>query len=403
MRERRVAPPETDAGLGVAPLYFQPLRWLSILSVIAYYHIAYRIRGWGTLPIRRGPMLLIANHQHEIESAVLISDLTVRSFSWRYPIFTVSSRRMWEPGFFAERIPWLSLPLRPFNFGWLFSALGLQPIENELTVRPFVSVAYALDARHPDLPVESVFNGSARERLPRSVRRLDDLLYGKNFMAGRSRVKLTEVLEPYRKELLELTRRQVDADLAHFETLERSGATVFLAPEGDYSGDGKMQRLRGALSRLAPLGEIWLAGISYDPLVGKRLSMLYHVVPSVPHMALDLQLKRVRPVTTSALLGAWIHAGGITQFTKRDAQLALETALRDLPTVLFVDPELERKPQTMLERALAGIERLGIARNDGGIFKLAEARQHPQFPRTNDIVEYLFNFHQETLEGARAA
>src|SRR5208283_4063302 len=142
-----------DAGLGVAPLYLQPLRWTSILSVVAYYHIAYRIRGWGQLPRRRGPMLVIANHQHEIEAAVVISDMTVRSLYWRYPIFTVSSRRMWEPGFFAERIPWLSLPLRPFNFGWLFSALGLQPIENELHVRPFVSIAHALNASHPGLSI----------------------------------------------------------------------------------------------------------------------------------------------------------------------------------------------------------------------------------------------------------
>lgn len=379
----------------------QPIRWASFLTVATYYRVAYRIQGWGALPRRRGPALLVANHQHEIESAVLIADMSIRTGAWRYPIFTVSSRRMWEPGFLAERIPWLSPALRSLNLGWLFSALGMQPIENELHVRPFVSIAYALHARHPNLSIETVFSESAREKLPATVRTLDDLLRAKHFAVGRERVKLTDLREPFRKEMLELTRAQLDADLAHFETLERCGATIFLTPEGFYSGDGKMQRLRGALSRLAPLGQVWLAGISYDPFVGRRLSMLYRIAESVPDVALDVQLKRLRPVTTSALLGAWLHERG-APFTYRDAQAALEQALAQLPKSLFVDPSLERKPQTMLSRALEGLMRLGVAQREADMFRLGPRRVHPQFPRTRDIVEYLFNFHQETLEGANA-
>ena len=394
---------QPESALRVAPLPLQPFRWASILSVAFYYRLPYRIRGWGGLPRRRGPTLLIANHQHEIESAVLISDLTIATISWRYPIFTVSSRRMWEPGFFAERIPWLSPVLRMRKFGWLFSSLGLQPIENELHERPFVSVAFTLQGLHGELEVANVFSESARARLPKSVSRVGDLLSAQHFAVGRTRVKLTEVLEPYRKEILQQTRTQLEADLQHFENLQRAGSTIFLAPEGFYSGDGKMQRLRGSLSRLAPLAEIWLAGISYDPFVGRRLSMLYRIGKAEPNLALDLQLKRIRPVTTSALLGTWLHERGERAFTAREAQHAIEAALAALPSVLFVEPELRGNPARLTQRALHGLLQLDIAELDAGTYRLKRNRTHRQFPRTPDIIEYLYNFHHETLDGANAA
>lgn len=367
--------------------------------MVAYYHSAYRVRGWGTLPSTPEPKLLIANHQHEIEAAVIISDLNLRGRIWRYPIFTVSSRRMWEPGFFAERIPWLSPFLRSANTGWLFAALGMQPIENELHARPFVSIAYMLVQRHGNLDLKDVFSDSARARLG-DAQTLKDLLGAKHFTAGRSRVKLTEIAEPYRKEILELTREQIDADLAHFETLQRAGGSIFLTPEGFYSGDGKMQRFRGALSRLAPHSEHWLVGISYDPFVGRRLSMLYRVLQGDRGVPLEQQIKRVRPVTTSALLGSWLYEDRSRTFSAQEARAAVLDALRTLPPELFVDPELRSQPSAMADRALAGLARLRVIVRDGEGYRLAETRRHPQFPRTADIVEYQFNFHRETLEGA---
>ena len=372
------------------------------MSVASYYRVAYRIRGWGTIPSTGVPKLLVANHQHEIESAVLVSDQNVRARTWRYPIFTISSRRMWEPGFFAERIPWLSPFLRSANVGWLFAALGMQPIENELAVRPFVSIAYALVGRHGDLPVDDVFLPVARKMLPASVKTLKDILAARHFRAGRLRVKLNDMSETYRKELLEMTRAEIESDLAHFELLQRSGATIFLTPEGSYTGDGKMQRFRGALSRLAPLSEIWLAGISYDPFVGRRLSMLYRVVPSAGDAPLEVQLKAVRPVTTSAVLGSWLYEHRETPFAREDARAAVRTGLEALPPALFVEPELRRAPGELTDRAVAGMLRLGVVREEGGALRVAERRVHPQFPRTRDILEYQFNFHGETLQGASA-
>ena len=330
---------------------------------------------------------------------MIVSDLSIKARFWRYPIFTVSSRRMWEPGFFAERIPWLSPFLRSVNAGPLFGALGMQPIENELSARPFVSIAYALVPRHSDPAVSDVFSEPARKRLG-PIRTLQDLLEPKHFAVGRERVKLTEINEPYRNEILEFTRAQIDGDLAHFENLQRAGGSVFLTPEGFYSGDGKLQRFRGALSRLAPLSQHWLIGISYDPFVGRRLSMLYRVVQADRAIPLEQQIKRARPVTASALLGSWLYADPSREFSAQEARAAVDEALRTLPAELFVDPELRTQPAGMVDGALAGLERMHIIVRHGDRYRLAETRRHPQFPRTADIVEYQFNFHRETLEGA---
>ena len=385
-----------------APLWVQPLRWLAASLMTAYYTLAYRIVGWGTLPRRRSGMLLVANHQHEIESPAIVAILTLRTFSWRYPIFTVSSRRMWEPGFLAERLPWLSFMLSGINLGPMFSALGLQPIENELHARPFVSVAYALHAEFGDLPLDQVFQSRALERLPASIKRLSDLLSPANFETGRSVVTLSELREPYKKAALNATRRQLEGDIAHFEALARDGATIFLMPEGFYSGDGKMQRLRGVLSRLQPLTSVLLAAISYDPFLGRRLSLLYRIAPALPDVPLDAQLKRLRPVTTSGLLATWLLSR-TEPFTKEDAVGGVKDQLTTLPDVLFIEPQLRKDPEQATLAALSRMVRLGTLNDKNSRYALTDRRRHPQFPHTADMVAYQANFHAETLEGARFA
>ncbi len=383
-----------------APLWVQPLRWVAVTVITVYYSLAYRITGWGTLPRRRRSALLVANHQHEIESPAIVAIMTLKTFSWRYPIFTVSSRRMWEPGFLAERIPWLSFLLKTVNLGPMFSALGLQPIENELHTRPFASVAYTLREEFGDLPVNRVFRESVLQRLPAQIRQLSDLLAPANFNIGRTMVTLSELNDPYKQAALNATRAQLESDLQHFESLARDGATIFLAPEGFYSGDGKMQRLRGVLSRLQPLATTWLTGISYDPFVGRRLGLLYRIARAIEDAPLDMQLKRLRPVTTSALLATWLQARS-EPFSAAEAIEGVKEQLKSLPAMLFVEPRLRSDAEQSTTTALDGLLRLGsLIVKDGG-YALTSQRRHPQFPRTSDIIQYQANFHAETLEGAR--
>jgi len=375
----------------------EPVRWLGCFCVWGFYGVTRRIRGWGTLPRKRGPSLLVANHQHEMESAAIVATLSIASFMWRSPMYTVSSRRMWEPGFFAERIPWLRPVFRDVNLGWLFAGVGMQPIENELHSRPFVSVAYTLHRAHGDTPVETIFQERALARIP-GIRSLADILAPAHFDAARSMVSLSELREPYRAEMLAATRVQLDADVAHFEDLVRGGATIFLTPEGFYTGHGKMQRLRGILARLTPHARIFVAGISYDPFVGRRLSMLYRVREASPGIPLASEIKRTRPVTTSALLGSWLHARS-GPFTEREAVEAVQARLASLPGELFVDPELASDPQRMVREALAGMMRLSMLRESRGSYELTAARRHPEFPLAEDMIAYQANFHAETLDG----
>ena len=398
MRAQPAIMPRPEAA-AVAPAWAQPLRWLTYAVTATYYRSAYRVRGWGRWPREGGPVLVIANHQHQIESPILVGTLGIATRAWRYPIFTVSSRRMWEPGFLAERLPWLAFGLRGVNLGPLFSALGMQPIENELHSRPFVSLAHTIHERFGDVTLAAVFHQRALQRLPREARTLRDLLGRRHFAAARAYVTLSELHEPYRAAALAATRAQLEVDITRFERLQREGGTIFLTPEGFYSGDGKMQRLRGVLARLVPLAQAWLAGISYDPFVGRRLSLLYRVQRAQPGLPLDVQLKALRPVTTSALLATWLREMD-EPFRAGDALAAVERQLRMLPASLFVDPELARRPAVHVRRALAGMHRRGMLECTGGIYDVRAQRAHPHFSRTPDMIAYQANFHAETLRSA---
>jgi len=383
-----------------APLWLQPLRWAAVLATYGWYHSAYRVRRWGTLPRRRGPTLLVANHQHDVEATVVVSAMSLSTFSWRYPIFSAAGRRMWEPGFLADRVPWLSFATRGLTYGWLFEALGLEPVENELHTRPFASLAYSLSQAHGALPLRDVFRESALARL-HGLASLADLGKPRHFALGRTRATLSELHEPYRSEALAATRRQLDADIAHIAQLVRSGATIYLTPEGHYSGDGRMRRMRGMLAELEPLADIWMAAISYDPFVGRRLSMLWRVAPAAKDVALEAQIKASRPVTTSALLATWLHARS-GAFSAEQARDAVRAQIAALPDRLFVDPELRRRPEHIVRSALANMQRLGIVQAEGRDFALTQRRAHPQFPQTSDMIAHQTNFHEETLEGARS-
>jgi MFS family permease len=150
----------------LSSLWGWPVRFAAITSNYAWDHLAYRVRVWGRLPRRRGATLLVANHQHDFESPAIVSTTTVHSGSWRHPIFTASSHRMYEPGFFADRIPWLAFLLRRLNAGPLFMTLGMLPLENELGSRALAAFAYSVQRRHGTLPIDEVFEERVASRFP---------------------------------------------------------------------------------------------------------------------------------------------------------------------------------------------------------------------------------------------
>lgn len=387
----------TDVVRASSPWWFQPPRWFGAFAVAAYYRTAYRIRGWGRLEGPSRPRLIVANHQHEAEGAALVAEITLASASWSRPIFTVSSRRMWEPGFISERIPWLAPIAGALNLGALFSGLGLQPIENETQQRSLASIAYALD-EFGDAAVDDVFVPAVAQTLLPHIFWLRDLRDGRNAAASRRAVPIASLREPFQREFVRKMRRQLSADAAHFEALLSAGATVFLTPEGFYTTDGRMQPLRGILGRLRGIADVYLAGISYDPFAAGRLGLLYRIVRERAGIPLEAQLQAARPVTISSLLGWWLsRREGV--FAGIEAIEGVRDAIAALPPGAFLDPNVARDPSGAVRGALRRIAELGIAERLGDRWMLLPERRHPEFPRTADIIAYQRNFHEETLAG----
>lgn len=393
----------------LSSLWAWPLRFGAVTSNFAWDHVAYRVRTWGRLPRRRGPTLIIANHQHDFESPAIVSKTTVQSGSWRHPVFTASSRRMYEPGFFADRLPWLRFIMRRVNAGGLFISLGMLPLENELGARALAAFAFSAQRRHGPLPLNDVFDESVAGRFPPGTT-TTDLWRSDCFERARAVVKLTTVREPYRREILEETRANLDQDLALIEDTVRRGGTFYLTPEGHYTIDGRMRPMRGVIERLAPIATIYLAGVSYDPFVSSRLSMLYRIVrldaPGGDEKERLERMKRVlaaiRPVVTSQLLGTWLEHRA-QAFTEREAVNAVVAALAALPPALFVDPELRRDPAAMVRAALPRMVQWKILERDGDAYRATPERRHPQFPFVQDILAYQARFLEETLMYAEFA
>lgn len=393
----------------ISSLWGWPLRFLAVITNFAWDHLAYRVRGWGRLPRRRGPTLIVANHQHDLESMSIVTSTTVRDGSWRHPIFTASSRRMYEPGFLAERLPWLRWLLRRVNAGPLFVTLGMLPIENELSAREIRALAWSLERRHGALLLRDVFDEPTAARFPAGTA-TSDLQRGKFFAQSQAVVKISSLREPYRREILDETRAGIEQDLTLMEDIVRRGGTFYLTPEGKYSTDGRIRTMRGTIERLAQLATIYLAGVSYDLFVGRRLSMLYRIVcfgrleGSLGDELLRLKrtLAAIRPVVASQLLGTWL-ASHSDWFTERDARAAVSNGLAALPPQLFVDPELRRNAAALVAAALPLMEKWNILVRDGERYRLSAQRRHPQFPFVEDIVAYQAAFLEETVENAAYA
>ena len=157
--------------------------------------------------------------------------------------------------------------------------------------------------------------------------------------------------------------------------------------------------MRGAVDRLAPLATIYLFGVSYDTFVSRRLSMLYRIVP-LGDAPMTKRLAAIRPVVASHLLGAWLHERGEIPFTAQEACDEVRARLASLPSSLFVDPELRKRPEALVRAALPLMAQWRILRREGTAYVLAPERRHPQFPFVRDIVAYQHAFLNETIENA---
>jgi len=364
-----------------------------------YFWFTIRIRQWGHLPADRGATVLITNHQHIDEGETIIGR-TFFLHPWK-PLVMCNSRRTFETGFIAARLPWSARFTRGVNLSRLWDRYGIFPIENHLFSRPLISLAEELRAAHGDLPLEEILPVELLAPLGLSGLTLGDLWKLEHFMPAQAWIKVSQLKQPYRREVLENLRAVTQRDIADIVEYVRSGATFYITPEGDFSRDGRMHPMRGGIvEALAPFAERWLCAIAYDPYQGRRLSMLYRVVKYTGVADVGTELAAARPVTTAAVLASFLR-GGPETFAFEDALHATRERLASLPDNVFVDPELRDDPRAAVELALATLRKRGTLTMEGGRYRLTAQRADKQFPHVTDMIEFQANMLDETVESAR--
>jgi hypothetical protein len=290
--------------------------------------------------------------------------------------------------------------LRTYNAKALFLALGMLPLENELGSRPIAALAWSLQRAHGPLRLDAIFDDTTAALFPPGTK-TTDLLDAENFAKSHAVVKMSALREPYRREVLDETRRLIEEDLGRMEEVVRRGGTFYMSPEGKYSTDGRMGAIKGVYDRLAPWAKtIYLVGVAYDPFVSKRFSMVYRVATLADKEQIKESLAATRPVVASQLLGTWLD-GRTQPFTVEEAVAGAQAKLAALPPQLFIDPELRRNLERLIRAALPLMVEWGILTSRNGSHALTQTRRHPQFPFVADIIAYQANFLAETIENAR--
>ncbi len=385
------------------------LKLLIAAGLWVYLKLSYHIELEGPLPRPSGrPALVIANHQHDLEGTVLPAWLGLAGLGGPGVQF-VASERIFEPGFLATRSPaWMRPPIARVGLRGLFGLMGVWPIENEPLAPSLISQAGRLLEWAGDAPLGDVLVPSALERLglPADLR-LSQLTAARWLRAARQNVTLVDFREGARRQLLEDTLPRISKQLAAIEAAFAGGALLFLTPEGRYSVDGRMHRLRLALDRLLPAAqELWVVHLAYDPLARRRLALygyFEHLEPVPDRSELELRLRAGRPVTLSQLLCSWlVGCGG--PFTAEQAWQGLQAALSALPQAAVRMGDARNPSRRRLDRALVRLCRDGLLERVGESFVLRAAERHPgpRYPGSGDPVRYQAEMLTETCQALRA-
>ncbi len=374
------------------------------LLLFVYVRIAYRVSIDGRLPRHRGSTLVVSNHAHDLEGMVLPVCL-----QWQgrlsQPVYSAGSERLFEPGFLATRGP---RPLQPLlawvHLGWILRHLGVRPIENMPRSRPLVGLAYAVWQRHGDLPVGEVFTKDVLLQLGigASSLRLRDVWRRRLLGVAQEMLPFTALKEPYRGEIRAGVRQRVEGQIDVLTAILDQGGTLYLTPEGRYTEDGALGRLRESLMRLLPHADnVVLSGVSYDPFAPGRLRLLVRLVPLRSGLDLSRQLKAARTVTVSQIIAATLLAQDAPTGVAEIVRQALER-LRGIEGKAAIAADLRRNPDSSVRRALAAMLERGILQLEGGAMTLSGRHKDPRFDGVQDMVRYQAAQLQETLEASQA-
>jgi hypothetical protein len=364
-----------------------------------YLKFKIRVRQWGYLPADRGATVLITNHQH-MDEGETITGRTFLLHPWK-PLVMCNSRRTFETGFIAARLPFTARFTRGMNLSWLWDCLSVLPIENHLFSRPLISFAEELQSAHGDLTIDEILPADTVAELGLGGRTLSDLWKLENFTKSQAWIKIAKLKPPYRHEVLVNLRAVNERDIAAIVERVRGGATFYITPEGDFSRDGRLHSMRnGIVGALAPFADLWLCAVAYDPFRTGRLSMLYRVIRCDDGADIGTSIGAARPITNSALLATFLCDAPDT-FAAGDAVRSVRAQLDALPHNVFVDPEVRRAPEAIVANALTALVKSGTLSLDDGRYRLTENRTNAKFEHVPDMIAFQRNMLEETLDCAR--
>jgi len=391
-----------------SPLWAVPLRLLIASVVWVYLRFAYHIEFAGHLPLRRGATLIVSNHQHDLDGMVAPAWLTLAG-PWRHPVYYAASQRMFEPGFLATRLPKILHPLLyRLNAAGFFQVLGVLPIENQPLLRPLSSFGYAVRKTRGNLALDEVFTPEALRDFDLKPKERLGALWKGRYAASTliRRVSLKALCEPYRTMVRTAQRAEIEKQMNNLKERLREGGTLYLTPEGRYSLDGRVQRLRLAFAELRPLADrVYGITINYDPFLRKQLSLYVCIEHFDSEMNAASWLASQRVVTVSQMVAAAMLSLPEV-FSEQDVCAEVERRVQSFPASAFAAAELVLGDRPV-KQCLQGMIREGVVQREREPSSLSSnltrgaTRELTDFPGVTDILMFLQQSLEETLGACR--
>ena len=357
--------------------------------------------------------LVVSNHQRESDVPILATAMCHRNglrILDPLPFFAMREDLLRRNA--LARLLWtwprpIARALALIPIGWFFDAVRTRPIRRlrEFTLGETLDALIA--AGLGDASPGEVFNArglreiaAQNEKLPAHLRDLELGAAWRTYWGWRRlRADARRKLEPQ-------FRQTVAAHIECFVSLLAERHTLFVAPEGTISPDGRLGRMRAGAweicRRLQTPPQILPLALSYDALTPGRLRVVVKAgTPAAPDLrsrrAFDADLRarivRLCALTPSHLLAHWLSAGP-QRFTTGDLcdwlQRGVDVAREE---GLTLDPLwLRRSCEDLVHERMAWLERkrLVVRETDGWRNRWPRAAA-PGWDAPENVVRYLAN------------
>ena len=362
-----------------------------------YLLLHYRLVIEGSPPPQKGAILVIANHQHDLDG-MIIPPLLTSMRPYRHAAFCVASKRLFEPGFLAFRGPkWMRPLLYRVNLAHLFRSVGILPMENQPLKRPISSYSHEIYEHYGNLLLSEVFQPELMMSIQaRPEERLKDLWGIHLSVASRQEVTMQTLLPNYKQFIKKNERTKIEEELQCAKFTLQAGEMLFLTPEGKYTQHGKLIQMKQALKELLPFAErIIVSTITYDPFIEKK--MLVYV--RFDHTSVEEAITKLaitRPVTLSHLVAySWAH--------RKIDTMTMDELIESVRSLLqhMIGIKLSGSVQpirTIVPIIVKRMTEYGLLKEINGNYHQGIYMNISEFPGVEDILSYYSNMLEETIQ-----